>query len=106
MNVEAATVLVVDDDPATREVLTQRLARLGHAATAVQGGQEALEILPRQAVDLVLLGLRMPGFNGFEVLRAIRERCSLAHLPVIMVTSADDSESIVRALELGATRGG
>lgn len=102
MNVEAAAVLVVDDDPMAREVLTRRLARLGHAATPVADGRQALQILGRQAFDLVLLDLRMPGLDGFQVLRAIRERFSLAHLPVIMVTSADDTESIVQALELGA----
>jgi len=95
-------LLIVDDNAENREVLGRRLARRGHAITEAEDGASALALVARQRFDLVLLDVNMPGMDGFEVLRALRQTHSAADLPVIMATARDASEDIVRALELGA----
>jgi len=85
-----------------RDVLTRRLERLGYTVTAAADGRQALELIARQPFDVVLLDIKMPGLTGFQVLQAIRRIHSVTDLPVVMVTSSDDSDSIVEALQLGA----
>jgi diguanylate cyclase (GGDEF)-like protein len=97
-----ASLLVVDDDEMTRDVLTRRLQRIGHAVVAARDGVQALELIGQQPFDAVLLDIKMPGLTGFDVLKKIRQSKSVTDLPVLMVTSSDDSDSVVEALELGA----
>ncbi len=99
---EAATILVVDDLPANRDLMTRRLERSGFRVLAASSGPEALDLLKRSPVDLVLLDIMMPGMTGFEVLKTVRLSRSPASLPVIMVTAKTDSEDVVEALSLGA----
>jgi CheY-like chemotaxis protein len=98
----AASILVVDDLPANVELMARRLERSGLGVLTASDGPQALEVLQKQAVDLVLLDIMMPGMTGFEVLKRIRETWSAAVLPVIMVTAKTDNEDIVEALGLGA----
>lgn len=98
-----AALLVVEDDPDSRDMLTRRLQRQGHAVTAVEDGGLALDALARGPFDLVILDLLMPGLSGLDVLRAIRLEHSPRELPVIMVTARTDSEDVVAAMSLGAT---
>jgi PleD family two-component response regulator len=99
---DRAALLVVDDDEMTRDVLTRRLQRIGHAVVAARDGAQALELIGQQSFDAVLLDIKMPGLTGFDVLKKIRQTRSVTDLPVLMVTSSDDSDSVVEALELGA----
>jgi diguanylate cyclase (GGDEF)-like protein len=100
---EYGVVLIVDDDEMARDVLSRRLERLGYTVTTAPDGRQALELIAEQhPFDVVLLDIKMPGLTGFQVPQAIRRVHSLTELPVIMVTSSDDSDSIVEALELGA----
>jgi diguanylate cyclase (GGDEF)-like protein len=99
---DRASLLVVDDDEMTRDVLTRRLQRIGHAVVAARDGTQALELIGQQPFDAVLLDIKMPGLTGFDVLKKIRQTKSVTDLPVLMVTSSDDSDSVVEALELGA----
>jgi len=99
---EPATILVVDDLPANRELMSRRLERSGFRVVCAASGPEALEVLKRGPVDLVLLDIMMPGMTGFEVLKTVRLARSPAALPVIMVTAKTDSEDVVEALSLGA----
>ncbi len=97
-----ATVLVVDDYPANRDLLARRLERAGYGVELAASGREALELLGRVSVDLVLLDIMMPGMSGLEVLGKIRETRSPSELPVIMVTARTESADVVQALGLGA----
>jgi CheY-like chemotaxis protein len=97
-----ATILVVDDLPANRDLMTRRLERSGFRVVSAASGPEALEVLRREPVDLVLLDIMMPGMTGLDVLRAVRMTPATAHLPVVMVTAKTDSQDIVEALSLGA----
>jgi eukaryotic-like serine/threonine-protein kinase len=99
---DTATVLVVDDDEANRDLLAERLGEVGLRVVAADSGRRALEVVETGAVDLVLLDITMPGLDGFDTLRALRGRRSAAELPVIMVTGRDEADDVVEALELGA----
>jgi CheY-like chemotaxis protein len=99
---EEATILVVDDLPANRDLMARRLERSGFRVVSAASGPEALELLRRSAVDLVLLDIMMPGMTGLEVLKTVRMSRTTATLPVIMVTAKTDSEDVVEALSLGA----
>jgi sigma-B regulation protein RsbU (phosphoserine phosphatase) len=96
-------LLVVDDNKLNREMLCARLGGCGYETTAAEDGTHALALLGRQSFDLVLLDVSMPGPSGFEVLEVIRRAHTPIELPVIMATARDDSDDIVRGLELGAS---
>jgi phosphoserine phosphatase RsbU/P len=95
-------ILVVDDNPENRDVLSRRLLRHRYQVLLAADGPTALRLITETACDLVLLDVMMPGMNGLEVLRKIRETQSPTKLPVIMATAKDQSEDIVQALNLGA----
>ena len=95
-------VLIVDDTPANRDVLSRRVQREGYLAETAENGREALEKLRAEPFDLVLLDVQMPEMDGPQLLEVLRNDAELAHLPVIMVSAVDDIDVIVRCLELGA----
>ncbi|KRB98804.1 hypothetical protein ASE11_10720 [Hydrogenophaga sp. Root209] len=95
-------ILVVDDLELNRDLLARRVQRLGHEAGVAVNGRDALDKLSQQDWDLVLLDITMPEMDGYETLRRIRADPLSAQLPVVMVSAIDESESVVRCLELGA----
>jgi len=96
----AATILVVDDDADTREVLRDRLESVGYRVLIAAGGKECLETLDRQNPHLVLLDVAMPGMNGLEVLTEIHKRGQ--DIPVVMITAFGTIERAVQAMKKGA----
>ncbi len=94
-------ILIVDDEPKNQRVIKDFLAVLGHTSEPANDGLEALEKL-KSGFDLVLLDVMMPGMDGFEVVRHIRENPEFSDIPVIMVTVLDDRETRLRAVEAGA----
>ena len=98
---QQGSVLVVDDDPVNRSLLTHVLQQAGHTVTAAEDGPSALEVLDRKPVDIVLLDIRMPGMDGYEVCRRIRGHAGTEALPVVMIT-AEGPEEKLSALEVGA----
>lgn len=99
---ESRPLLVVDDDPINRDLLSRRLERRGYTVHSVASGVEALAYLAAHPVEMVLLDIQMPTMSGLEVLQQIRQRPASAHLPVLMVSAGHQSEDVVTALELGA----
>ena len=97
-----ASVLVVDDDPVIRSMLTASLEASGHEVTTAKDGPEALELVRAEGFDVILLDVLMPGMNGDQVLEHLKDDPKLRHVPVVMVTSLDDVGSAVRCIELGA----
>ena len=95
-------VLVVDDDESNRDVLCRRLDREGFETWAAKDGHDALALLSARPFDLVLLDFMMPGMTGSEVLAIIKSNPSLSHIPVIMISAADDVARVVQCIELGA----
>ncbi|WP_147917791.1 PP2C family protein-serine/threonine phosphatase [Ruania zhangjianzhongii] len=99
---DQARILVVDDTEVNRELLVRRLHREGHATAVAGNGREALDQLSDGTFDLVLLDIMMPEVNGYQVLEQMQADDSLRHLPVILISALDDTESIIKGLELGA----
>ncbi len=95
-------ILVIDDDPLNRRLLTATLERQGHRASSAEDGKTALAMLAEDRPDVVLLDLVMPGMDGIEVLERIKADEELRHLPVIVISGVDDAESVVRCIEMGA----
>jgi CheY-like chemotaxis protein/anti-sigma regulatory factor (Ser/Thr protein kinase) len=81
-----ATILLVDDDPATLEVLEETLRSAGYETQSVQSGVRALEVLSSKFVSAVLLDLLMPGMDGFEVIHHVRKEATLKELPIFVMT--------------------
>ncbi|GAC1537438.1 MAG: hypothetical protein NVS2B7_07750 [Herpetosiphon sp.] len=102
LNAITGRLLVVDDNPMNVDMLCRRLEKRGFTVQGAESGQQALQLLEQQRFDLILLDIMMPGIDGLEVLRQVRQMSSEADLPVIMVTAKDASEDVVVALELGA----
>ena len=92
-------VLVVEDDPTVAEVVVRYLEREGYTVRAASDGLEALELAASRPPDLVVLDVMLPGIDGLEVCRRLRER---APIPVIMLTARGEEEDRVMGLELGA----
>ena len=95
-------ILVVDDNAANVKLLEDLLRFHGYEVEAAFDGESALAMLRARAPDLLLLDVLMPGLDGHEVCRAVREDPALAMLPVVMVTALEDREERVRGLEAGA----
>jgi sigma-B regulation protein RsbU (phosphoserine phosphatase) len=98
----AGRVLIVDDTETNRDVASRWLRRKGFAVDTVNDGHEALEQIEKVRYDTILLDVMMPGINGIEVLRRLRQTHPATELPVIMATAKDASDDIVEALTLGA----
>lgn len=99
---EPGRILVVDDTPASRELLARRLAREGHVVSRAGSGREALALLAALPFDLVLVDILMPDMNGIELLARLRGDERLRELAVVMVSGLRESEAVVRCIEAGA----
>jgi class 3 adenylate cyclase/CheY-like chemotaxis protein len=95
-------ILVVDDAPLNVKLLEDVLTMKGYEVATAASGPEALTKIRGGGTDLVLLDVMMPGMDGYEVCRAIREDNRTALLPVVMVTALDAKEERVKGLEAGA----
>jgi signal transduction histidine kinase len=100
--VDEVTVLVVEDSRVNRLALVRGVEREGHRVLAAADGREALELLAREAVDMVLLDLLMPEVDGFAVLAAMADDPSLREVPVLVISAVETSEEVARAIALGA----
>ena len=96
------SILVVEDDPINRILLTTCLNQEGYTIRTAENGRQALDLLDREPFDLLLLDLLMPEMDGFEVLEWIKARPGMQHLPVIVVSAEEDMKSIAKCIEMGA----
>jgi putative two-component system response regulator len=99
---DIARILIADDNEMNRDLLSRRVTQLGHEVTCAADGREAIVLLDSQEFDLALLDIMMPEVNGFQVLDHIKNTERLAAIPVIMITSLDDTDSAIRCIEMGA----
>ncbi|WP_295317667.1 adenylate/guanylate cyclase domain-containing protein [Roseobacter sp.] len=95
-------LLIVDDNKVNRLLLSRSVELLGHKASVAENGRIAMERLQQESFDLMLLDIEMPEMDGFEVLAAIKADAKLRDLPVIVTSSVEGIENIVRCIELGA----
>lgn len=101
---DSLSVLVVDDEPTARTMLRLILIRAGFEVLEAQDGSEALAEVERQMPDAMILDIMMPGIDGFEVCRILRNEERTVNLPIIMLSARADAESVSRGLQLGATK--
>lgn len=99
-----STIMLVDDEPVMLDIVQALLEESGYQRfVAVEHSTEAISKMEASNPDIMLLDLDMPELDGFQVLAQVRSHEKFSHLPVIILTSADDAESKLKALELGAT---
>jgi class 3 adenylate cyclase len=99
---ESGHILVVDDSPLNRDIVSQRLVRVGHTVMVAEDGRRALDLIAQHSFDLVLLDILIPELNGFEVLQTLKNDSRQRDLPVIMMSALDEMDSVVRCIEMGA----
>ena len=98
-----ARVLIVDDDAFLRTAVAKKIQQLGATTLEAEDGMKAFALLRREQIDIAIIDLEMPVMNGLELLGCIRGAPRLKHLPVLVLTAAEDRVSLERALECGAT---
>ena len=99
---EKSDLLVVDDNRVNRLLVGRTLEQFGHRVTFAENGRLALEMLRSRPADLVLLDIEMPEMNGYQTLEALRADPKLRDIPVVMMSSVDEVDSVARCIEMGA----
>jgi adenylate cyclase len=99
---EPCRILIADDHESNRDLLARRLTREGHEVVAAPDGETVLKLVDESAFDLILLDLLMPQMSGYEVLCRLKSNPVHCELPVIMISALDETDSVVRCIEIGA----
>jgi CheY-like chemotaxis protein len=94
-------VLVVDDSPETLRMLTDAIEEAGMTVLVARESEYALSIIERVVPDVILMDALMPGTDGFQTCRRLKQNKALAHVPVIFMTGLSDTEHIIQGLEAG-----
>jgi two-component system phosphate regulon response regulator PhoB len=97
-----AQILVVDDEPDLLELVYYNLARAGYEVRCVKSGEEALGHVQSQPPDLIVLDVMLPGMDGLEICKRLRQDPRMAVVPIIMLTARSEEADMVTGLELGA----
>jgi adenylate cyclase len=101
-NAQAGSLLLVDDNRVNRLLLGRALEQLGHTVTFAENGRAALEALRHRLVDLILLDIEMPEMDGYQVLAVLAADPRLRDIPVVMMSSVEEVDSVARCIEMGA----
>jgi len=101
-NQPEARVLVVDDMPENILILQRFLAPMGYQVECATSGEDALAMVADSPPDVILLDIVMPGMNGFEVCRRLKENPETQHIPVVIITGMGDKDTNLKAVESGA----
>ena len=102
MEAHRPQVLLVEDEPAQREVLSYNLEAEGYAVRRAENGEEALLLVAEEAPDLIILDWMMPLMSGIEVCRQLKTRSETRDIPIIMLSARSEEVDTVRGLETGA----
>jgi adenylate cyclase len=102
MSTKPATILVVDDDPLNRAMLSMSLGAEGHQVREAGNGREAIAVLAEHAIDVVLTDIEMPEMDGYTLLRHRSGDDRLKTIPFIVISGVDEMDSIVACIKLGA----
>jgi two-component system phosphate regulon response regulator PhoB len=102
MSVDQPHVLVVEDEPAQREILIYNLESEGFRVSRAENGEDALILIAEDTPDIIVLDWMMPQLSGIEVCRRLKSRTETAGIPVIMLSARSEDVDRVRGLEMGA----
>jgi len=102
LTTEAPTLLVVDDNPLITNVLKSLFASEGYNVFVSSNGAEALEVLTKKMVDLIICDVMMPTMDGYELHHRVREKSELSHIPFVFLTALGDNVEINKGKETGA----
>lgn len=95
-------ILVVDDDPTMVKLINVNLKLNNYSVVEATSGEQALDVLVNEPLDLVVLDIMMPGVDGWEVLKRVRNNPETEEMPVILVTAKTQDSDVIRGWELGA----
>lgn len=98
----AKTILIIEDDQFLRELMVRKIVSEGFNSIESETGEEGIEKIKKEKPDLVLLDIVLPGIDGIEVLKEIKEDPSMKSIPVIILSNLAGPEEIERGLKLGA----
>ena len=96
-------IMVVDDDQDTVAILAHHLRREGFVPIQANSGAQCLKLVHENEVDVILLDLMMPEMDGFEVVKALRNKPETAEIPIIMITARDDLDARAEGMRLGVS---
>ncbi len=102
MSADQPSVLVIEDEPAQREVLSYNLEAEGYAVSRAETGDEALVLVAEVQPDVIILDWMLPGVSGIEICRRLKSSTATRNIPVIMLTARSEESDRVRGLETGA----
>lgn len=95
-------VLAVDDIPLNLLLVQKMLARFNFTIRTASGGQQALDAVAEKKPDLILLDLMMPGIDGFEVIRRLRENPETADIQIVILSALNSNEDVIKGFNAGA----
>jgi DNA-binding response OmpR family regulator len=101
---ESLTILIIEDDPDIQTFISRVLEFEGYQVLKAGDGKIGLEIVKQNRVSLVLLDLRLPGLDGWEVLREMKQDVELARIPVVVLTAIAELSQRRRTLHMGASQ--
>jgi DNA-binding response OmpR family regulator len=94
-------ILIADDDPDIRDIVSFRLGRAGYETAQASAGDEALRIAVERSPALCILDVMMPRVNGFEAVRELRSNPATAAIPILMLTASVQDKDVARGFEIG-----
>jgi len=100
-NARQPTILIVENEVSNRLLIEKVLSTQGYRCLSASNGREALDVLDREAVDLILTDLSMPVLDGYRTIQLIRERPGMAHIPIVAVTAYALNDENEAAMHIG-----
>ena len=97
-----AKIVIVEDDKFLRELITQKILKEGYQVVEAINGEEGVAKAKEEKPDLMLLDLILPGIDGFEALRQMKENSGTANIPVIILSNLGQKDDVERGMKLGA----
>jgi CheY-like chemotaxis protein len=99
---QSGTILIADDSKINRKILSSICHQFGHKTLEAENGLQVLEILTSEDIDVLLLDIIMPEMTGDKILEIIKANAKLNHLPIIIISSVEEMETIIGCIEKGA----
>lgn len=97
-----AKIVIVEDDKFLRDLIAQKVLKEGHQVVEAVNGEEGILKIKEEKPDLVLIDLILPGIDGFEVLRQVKENSGTSAIPVVILSNLGQKDDVERGMKLGA----